>query len=305
MQSVWGRFRSAWDVQRFRTARKYNLGRRKGLCRYGPTGKWETGATSFVGAPCQANALYCIVVYCSLGEGMVSVMGAEDGPAGAGQDGGSTEDERLWTVFQGLVDDHGRTRAARVLGVNYRTVVANLEAGRLSRRMRSALQAYQESEAEQPEEAGRRVAEPEEAQERPESVPAPAAEESVGGEWQLLRWVYGLPKSEGVTLEPQADEEHAFGPAAGLVAEWRELRTGGTSRGSGVEQARAEERRWELEVLLIEEYGLTLPPDSEPLQRDDHLRWRREALAHARRQRLTAERWATVRKVLTLGLWQG
>ena len=57
------------------------------------------------------------------------------------EDGGSTGDERLWTVFQGLVNDHGRTRAARVLGVNYRTVVANLEAGRLSRRMRSALQA--------------------------------------------------------------------------------------------------------------------------------------------------------------------
>ena len=235
-------------------------------------------------------------------------MGAEDGPAGAGQDGGSTEDERLWTVFQGLVDAHGRTRAARVLGVNYRTVVANLEAGRLSRRMRSALQAYQESEAGQPEETGRRVAEPEEAREGPESVPAPAAEERVGGECPTPGRAHGLPDAGVVTLEPQADEEHAFGPAAGLMAEWRELRTGGTSRGSGVEQARAEERRWELEIRLIEEYGLTLPPDREPLQgskRDDHLRWRREALAHARKQRLTAERWATVRKVLTLGLWQG
>ena len=29
-------FRSAWDVQRFGTARKCNLGRRRGLCRYGP-----------------------------------------------------------------------------------------------------------------------------------------------------------------------------------------------------------------------------------------------------------------------------
>ena len=235
-------------------------------------------------------------------------MGAEEGPAGAGQDGASTEDERLWTVFQGLVDDHGRTRAARVLGVNYRTVVANLEAGRLSRRMRSALQAFEMPEAEQPEETGRRVAEPEEARGKPELGLGPAIEESVGGEWQLLRWVYGLPKSGVVTLEPQPDEEHAFGTAAELVAEWRRLRTGGTTRGSGVEQARAEERRWELEVRLIEEHGLTLPPEREPLQgsqRDDHLRRRREGLAHARRQRLTAERWATVRKVLTLGLWQG
>ena len=60
-------FCSAWDVQRFGTARKYNMGRRKGLCRYSPYGKWESGATSFLDAPCQAIALYCIVVSCSLG----------------------------------------------------------------------------------------------------------------------------------------------------------------------------------------------------------------------------------------------
>ena len=43
--------------------------------------------------------------------------------------------------------------------VNYRTVVANLEVGWLSRRMRNPLRAYQEPEAERPEEMGRRVAE--------------------------------------------------------------------------------------------------------------------------------------------------
>ena len=57
-------------------------------------------------------------------------------------------------MLQELLDDHGRTGAARVLGVDYRTVVANLEADRLSRRMRSAVQAYQESKAGQPEETG-------------------------------------------------------------------------------------------------------------------------------------------------------
>ena len=58
-------------------------------------------------------------------------------------------------------------------------------------------------------------------------------------------------------------------------------------------------------MLLIEEYGLTLPPEKEPLQgsrRDDHLRWRREALAQARRKRIWSERWWAV---LTLGLWRG
>ena len=64
-----------------------------------------------------------------------------------------------------------------------------------------------------------------------------------------------------VTLEVKADEENAFGPAAELVAEWRELRTGGTEQGSSVDQAGAEERRWDLEVVLIEKYRLTLPPE--------------------------------------------
>ena len=108
-------------------------------------------------------------------------MSAEGGPAGAGQHGGSAEDERLWTVLQGLVDDHGRTGAARVLGVDYRTVMTNLEAGRLSRRMRSAVQAYQESKAGQPEETGRRMAGPEEAREKADPGPRPAVEVSVEG----------------------------------------------------------------------------------------------------------------------------
>lgn len=45
-------------------------------------------------------------------------------------------------------------------------------------------------------------------------------------------------------------------------------------------------------MQFIEEYGLTLPPEREPLRgasRYDHLRWRREALAHARRQRIATE----------------
>ncbi len=182
------------------------------------------------------------------------------------------------------------------------TVSPNLEAGRLSRRMRSALQAYQ-----QPEETGERVAGPEEAREKRESIPGSADEESNEGEWRPSERVHGLPDTSVVTLEPQPDEEHAFGQAAELVAEWRGLRTGRAERGSRVDRVRAEERRWELEILLIEEHGLTLPPERELLggpRQGERLRWRREALARARRQRLIAERWEKLRMVLTLGLWR-
>ena len=229
--------------------------------------------------------------------------------------------------------------------VNYRTVAANLDAGRLSRRMRAAVQRFEskaaeadahaetsgptgaeadqeqspvaemsiearagevrqlretvQAQADQLEELGRRVAE----MEGRDSGRVEAAGEQ-GTEVES-----GLPDAGMVTLETQPDEEHAFGPAAGLVAEWRGLRTVDTERGSSmVDKARAEERRWQLEVQLIEEYGLTVPPEREPLRgarRDDHLRWRREALVQARRQRVVAERWRVVLKVVTLGLWRG
>ena len=60
---------------------------------------------------------------------------------------------------------------------------------------------------------------------------------------------------------------------------------------------------WELEVALIGDYKLTLPPETEPLDdsgREDHLAWRRRTLSRVRRGRVMAE-W---RRILTLGLWR-
>ena len=124
-------------------------------------------------------------------------------------------------------------------------------------------------------------------------------------EWWPPRREHGLPDAGVVTSEEQPDEEHAFGPAAQLVKEWRELRTGGEVSGGRVDRAKASVRRWELEIAMLGEYGLTLPPETEPLdasRREDHLRWRKEALAAAlaRARRL---RW--LRRALTLGLRWG
>ena len=115
------------------------------------------------------------------------------------------------------------------------------------------------------------------------------------------------PTNAGVvTLETQHDEEDAFGPAAGLVAEWRSLRNPAARLGSRVERARAAVRRWELEVAMLGDFHLTLPPETEPLdgaRRADHLRWRREALAQSRRELAGAKRIRALRRILTLGLW--
>ena len=123
-----------------------------------------------------------------------------------------------------------------------------------------------------------------------------------------------LPPSRGagplnagvVTLETQPDEEDAFGPAAPLVAEWRSLRNPAARLGSRVERARTAVRRWELEVELLRDFLLTLPPETEPLddsRRADHIRWRQEALTEAGREFTRAKRIRVLRRFLTLGLW--
>ena len=109
-----------------------------------------------------------------------------------------------------------------------------------------------------------------------------------------------------VTLETQHGEEDAFGPAAGLVKEWRELRNPAARRSSRVKRAEAAVRRWELEIAMLRDFHLTLPAETEPLddsRRADHIRWRLEALAEARRELARAKRIRVLRRILTLGLW--
>jgi len=249
-------------------------------------------------------------------------------------------DAHLWSLLTGLVRDRGRVGAAGALGVNFRTLAASVDSGELSPRMRRALAEMVKADGVMPDQPDgrigaleRRVASMEEevgalretvdtqakrlgelegrlAKLEQTEVEAGEPESTVADReseaWTPPKRAHGLPDPGVVTLELQPDEEHAFGPAAEMVSEWRQLRTGGAERRSRVERAGAEERRWELEVAMIGEFGLTLPPEVEPLsesRRDDHLGWRREALRQARRERVRAERLRVLRRVLTLGLW--
>ena len=127
------------------------------------------------------------------------------------------------------------------------------------------------------------------------------------GNWRPPRRRPGMPDAGVVTLDEQPDEEHAFGPAEPLVAEWREIRAGmgDGAAGSRVDRAVAAVRRWELEATMLRDYHLTLPPETEPLDettRKDHVRWREEALAEARRELGRAKRAQLLRRVVTLGI---
>jgi hypothetical protein len=108
-------------------------------------------------------------------------------------------------------------------------------------------------------------------------------------------------KSSPTRTTPSARRPH-------LVAEWRRLQAGGDQSACRVDRAQAAARRWELEAMPQDEFHLTLPPDTDPLdhaRRVDHVHWRRDALAEARRESGRAKRARWLRRVLILGLWRG
>ena len=108
-----------------------------------------------------------------------------------------------------------------------------------------------------------------------------------------------------VTTDPHPGEEASYGPGMPLVAEWRRLNRQ-REDGTKLDQVKTRERIMALEIALIEEYELTLPPDTyaiHPSEREGYLRWRRRALADLQTERVRRELLRWVRRVLTLGLW--
>ena len=258
---------------------------------------------------------------------------------------------QLTALLEELVRDKGVMRAARELDVNYRTISAALESGRLSRRMRLALDRALLSGAGSPaKEQGERNDELagrlEAVEGRVEEVGRDAGHglADVQGEVRELRdaqeqstrRIEGrLAKVEGgggapapsapagqlrrspdrtrrdfpdlATLDPAADDEEVFGDAWALIQEWRELKETHPDRGRGLDWLRREERLLTVELALLEEHGLTLPPETFPLRgldRGGQVNWRRKALEDTRRVRKRRELLLGLGKVLTLGRWR-
>ena len=112
---------------------------------------------------------------------------------------------------------------------------------------------------------------------------------------------------ELVTLEPADDDDEVFGEAWELVQEWREMKETHPNEGSSLDWLLTEERFLMVELALLEEHGLTLPPARFPLRgfdRSGQVNWRRKALddtrRKVRRRRLLAWAW----RVLTLERWR-
>ncbi len=105
-----------------------------------------------------------------------------------------------------------------------------------------------------------------------------------------------------VTLEPGDDDEDVFGDAWPLIVEWRELKDAHPNEGKGLAWLAEEERLRVVELTLLEDHGMTLPPEKRPLRgfdRDGQTNWRRTALFDTR----IARRKAELLGRLTFGLW--
>ena len=106
-----------------------------------------------------------------------------------------------------------------------------------------------------------------------------------------------------VTEEAGPGDADAYGAAWPLVEEWRAVHERHRPEGKGVAWLRDEERLRELEIALIGEHELALPPERfrwDAVTRRAQLHWRERTLRRVRGERRRAQ-W---RRLLTLGLWR-
>ena len=253
---------------------------------------------------------------------------------------------RLMALLDELVRDKGARKAAADLDVDHRTLAASLESGRLTRRMRGALDRAllagggspaQEQRERNDELAGRLERVEGRVEEMGNDVSRGLS--AVQDEVKALRDEHGqalqrvesrLAKVEGgggdageeegasgdggrtpnressggtqpkrktklrrefpelATLEPAEDDADVFGDAWALIQEWRELKETHPNRGRGLAWLRQQERLLTVELALLEEHGLTLPPETYPLRgldRGAQVNWRHKALVDVQRAR--------------------
>ena len=276
----------------------------------------------------------------------VVVVGLDDAFGGGDSGVADLYELRLTALLHQLVRRRGHKGAARELGVNPRTVAASVKQG-MSRRVREALErmlvdrdgeardrledemegvkvevagvnervaglesglreglhALGEQQAQGMRRLERRLAQAE-AGKGGGSVAAPVAATSpTPGAGSPSRRRY----PELVTTAPDADDEEVYGDAWPLVKEWRELWDGHPAQGRGLAWVSRRERILELEVALLEDHGLTLPPETEPLRgldRGAQLNWRLKALHEFRKRRARLELLRRLRWVFSPGLWR-
>ena len=107
-----------------------------------------------------------------------------------------------------------------------------------------------------------------------------------------------------VTADTEPGEELVYGDAAtAVIVRWREARDAFSQATDALEILNARQRRVELEIELIQEHELTLPPASRPWDwgdRRQEVRRRTELLE----QTIVDRKMLKLRRLLSLGLWR-
>ena len=109
-----------------------------------------------------------------------------------------------------------------------------------------------------------------------------------------------------VTVEPAPDDAANYREALPLVAEWRRTLRDLEEPPHTLAWLRLQERLLVVEIELLDDHRLTLPPAELPwdeVRRHDELRLRRRELADVRRQRAWTQVLHMLARVATLGLW--
>ncbi len=114
------------------------------------------------------------------------------------------------------------------------------------------------------------------------------------------------PYPQLVTVEPEEGEELIYGEAMAAITEWRGARRMLEEARRRLDKLDSRQQVLELEVRLVADHELTLPPTVYPWNRADRRDevWRRkQSLEDLRVERNRALFWRWVRRMLTLGLW--
>ena len=248
---------------------------------------------------------------------------------------------RSLALLDDLVKARGRKGAAEALGVDRRTLATSVDNGKLTSQMREAVDrvlllgdaavvareeerfAGLERRLEALEEEVRTVGELSSRLDEVGRAVGKAAYRISGVEDRLgdmeaswegseaeqaerpIRRSHERPYPNVVTPEPLPDDAAVYGAAAAMVEEWRRLRTAHPVTKD--RPARVEERMLEMEVALIDEFKLTLPPETYPwdgLSRADQVYWRRRALGDTRKRQVRQDVRDFVRRVVTLRWWR-
>ena len=254
---------------------------------------------------------------------------------------------RLLALLRDMIDDGGKVKAAKALGVNYRTVSKAVRSGTLTDRMSDALErhlllwggsaaaqqrdrvdalvervsalerelrggleavvgevkALREEHARSMRHVERRLVRLEAGRSESET-PSPT-----GAETEPTKRRYVRPRTypQLVTPEAEPDEDLVYGDAAPVIVEWRRVRAEFLKTRATLDSTEVQEPMLEMEIALVGEHELTLPPASFPwdeFDRRDKVWERTQDLKRVRAERNRALLGRWLRRVLTVGLWR-